>query len=129
MNFETHATPWGNDKEVMVIEELTVSVVDDGVKLFIKSPLLAEWYKGKNGGLPADWQWPIYDHPDILDPNNLFWLLKENLGEGFTYIFPVPVLVPAELNDYLQTTFQHASKIYYRYINRPEISGSLRVKL
>jgi hypothetical protein len=137
-------SPHSNEKEVLIIEKVTVTVMDEGVKLYIKSPILHEWMKGRAekldyadkgevwfplAALPPEWDWHMNVIKDSFDANNLFWLLSKNLDEGFEHLFSVPVLVPAELSDYIQTLCQNASKVYSRYVNKAEISGALRVQL
>ena len=147
MNFSTSITPASNDKELMVIEKITVTVVDEGVQLYIKSPILHAWAAKRDKvmveegiptkdekyfpvhSLPPEWDWHMAPPHDSFNPNNMFWLLSKDLKEGFTHTFKVPVLVPAELSDYIQGLCQNASKVYTRYINQPKISGALRVEL
>ena len=141
MRFETSTTPISTDKEILIIEKITVSVVDEGVELFIKSPIFHAWAKSRatiDRGpkefwpsmlLPAEWDWPMRVSTDSFDPSNLFWILSRTLDLGFTHVFKTPVLVPAELCDYIQATCDNASKAYTRFIVRPTVSGSLRAHL
>jgi hypothetical protein len=137
-------SPQSNEREVLVIEKVTVTVVDEGVKLYVKSPVLHKWVKDRAeklpksergpdwvpmAALPPEWDWHMNVIKDSFDANNLFWLLSTELDEGFEHLFTVPVLLPAELSDYIQMLCQNASKVYSRYVNKAEISGALRVQL
>ena len=137
-------------KEEVILEEISVELVNDGVQVYVRSPLLAAFVeKVSSGTFAAEDVWGLrgvtgvyhklagkfrqqgHNHVQLFvtDPEtgrptaSLFWLGSKDLAKGYTFIIGEPVQIPADLQEYLILTCEEVKKYYMRNIRKGKLFG------
>lgn len=136
--------------------ELTATLVDDGVLVYAKSPIIGEymerictdhlyaadyfnhatWKDKKILHLPSRIAVPFGGNvvrTDFLVPGrdgsyepNMVWMRTVGLKDGVEIVFNQPIHVPADIIDFLSRSMDKARTFYLRYVRQTKITAKLR---
>jgi|SRR3990172_3472870 len=138
-------------KDEILLDYLSLRVVDDGVLLTAKSKLIGDFIRSRAKGtftmeevFDPSFKGEYYrlspritavapvNHPSFfyLAPGgdaaaNIFWIYKVGLDEGIKILFQEPIHIPTDLVTYTTTACERIKNFYLSCLLRYEISASM----